>query len=126
MVIRELVPARRAWHGSLITEMAVAMVFLLAVIIPLAYSFAREQKLVRASYLRTVAMEVVDGEMEILVAGEWRAFQSGTQSYSPARPVTNLPEGDFSLTINGKHLRLEWRAAKPGLGGKVIREVTVK
>ncbi len=113
-------------RGSLITEMAVAMAFLVAAILPLAYSFAREQKLMRASYLQTVAMEVVDGEMEILAAGEWRAFQPGRQIYSPVRPVANLPEGNFSLTINGRQLRLEWQAVNRDQGGKVIREVTLK
>jgi len=32
-----------------------------------------------ASYQRAVAMEIVDGEIEILAAGEWLAFKSGAQ-----------------------------------------------
>lgn len=113
-------------RGSLLTEMVIAMAFLTVVIVPLAYSFAREQKLLRVNYQHAVAMEVVDGEMEILAAGEWRAFQTGTQAYQPARATANLPAGKFRLTINGKHVRLEWHATERGQGGKVIREVTLK
>lgn len=126
MVNRTSGPARRRPRGALTTEMVISMAFLIVVILPLAYSFAREQILLRASYQQAVAMEIVDGEMEILAAGEWRAYPSGPQTYTPARRATNLPEGTFSLTINGKHLRLEWQAAEKNQGGKVIREVTLK
>lgn len=126
MVIHAARCKRAARRGSLVTEMVVGMAFLLVAIMPLAYSFARERRCVHASYQRTVAMEVVDGEMEILAAGEWRAFQPGTQTYTPARSTPNLPEGEFSITINGKQLRLEWHAMEKDLAGKVIREVTLK
>ena len=118
--------ARAARRASLIIEMVIGMAFLVVTILPLAYSFARELRFVRATYQRTVAMEVVDGEMEILAAGEWRAFQPGVQVYKPAHNTTNLPDGTFSLTIAGKHLRLEWQATEKDQGGKVIREVTLK
>jgi len=50
-------------------------------VLPLAYSVASEKRLARASYQRAVAMEIVDGEIEILAAGEWLAFKSGAQDY---------------------------------------------
>ena len=114
-------------RGILMTELAVAMAIILMVVLPLAFSIGHEQKLLRAYYNRAVAMEIVDGEMEVLVAGEWHAFQEGAQSYPvSAEAAKNLPPGAFKLTITGKHLRLEWLPQKKYQGGKVIREVTVK
>ncbi len=94
----------------LATELIVAMSILVLAMMPLAYSFAQEQKLVRNSYRRAVAMELIDGEMEILMAGEWRAFNPGAQPYSfHAASATNLPPGKATLTITGRHLRLDWQ-----------------
>jgi len=51
-------------------------------IMPLAFSYVRETRLLRAEYFRGVAMEIVDGEMEILAAGEWRDLPDGSQPYA--------------------------------------------
>src|SRR5258708_34004562 len=64
-------------NGFLMTEMLVALAILLGALLPLAYSLASEKRLARAAYQRAVAMELVDGEMEILAAGEWRAMPAG-------------------------------------------------
>lgn len=119
---------RRLHHtrGSLSTEMVVAMAFMLAAILPLALALAKDQRYLKANYLHAVAMAAVDGEMEILVAGEWQAFPSGTQPYEPLKRPVNLPPGKFDLTITGKHLRLAWNPADRGQGGPVIREVDLK
>jgi hypothetical protein len=66
---------------------------------------------------------VVDGEMEILRAGEGRAFKEGTQTYSVQNPsATNLPPGRFVLTRQDRHLRLQWLPAAKNQGGIVTRE----
>ncbi|MBM3832729.1 MAG: hypothetical protein FJ403_05540 [Verrucomicrobia bacterium] len=49
--------------GSLTVELVVAMGILAAVMIPVGFSFAYEQKLCRAYYLAAVVMEIIDGEM---------------------------------------------------------------
>jgi hypothetical protein len=109
------------------TELLVAMALMTGALLPLAYSVASEKRLARASYQRAVAMEIVDGEMEVLAAGEWRAFRLGTQEYQPrARSVTNLPTGKFALTVRTNLVRLEWRPAVKDHGGAVVREVAVK
>ena len=114
-------------RGMLMTELVVAMAIILVAVLPLAFSIGHEQKLLRVYYDKAIAMEIVDGEMEVLAAGEWRAFQEGTQSYSvSAEAAKNLPPGEFKLTITGKHLRLEWLPQNKYQGSKVIREVTVK
>jgi hypothetical protein len=72
-------------------------------------------------------MELIDGEMEILLAGEWHSFADGTQPYMlHADTSTNLPPGKTTLTITGKHLRLDWMPATKRPGGEVVREADVK
>jgi hypothetical protein len=94
--------------------------------VPLAYSFTRERQVLKVEYLRSVADEIVDGEMEILAAGASRNFPDGSQIYPVnARAAAALPPGHFELTKTGKHLRLEWIPdARRGIGA-VIRETTL-
>ena len=77
-------------------ELLVAMALLVGALLPLAYSIVSEKRLARAYYQRAVAMEIVDGEMETLAAGEWATFSSGIHEY-PVRAgaATNLPPGRF-------------------------------
>ena len=121
MVIR---PPRR--RGFLVAELVVAISVLAVAMIPLAYSFNLEQKLVRANYDHVVAMEIVDGEIELLHAGEWRSWPEGTHDYPvTALSAKNLPPGKFILTRAPGLIRLEWTPAKRGAGGKVRREITI-
>ena len=114
-------------RGALMTEMVVAMALLLFTLMPLAYSLAKEQRYLRACYQRAVAMEFVDGELEVLLAGDWRAFKDGVQPYQPRGwALTNLPPGKFELTVAGSTLRLEWLPDVKDHGGKVVREATAK
>ena len=108
-------------------ELMVAVALLLGVFLPLAYSFISERRLARAYYNRAVAMEIVDGEMEALVAGEWRAFQPGTHDYKVhSAAATNLPPGRFSLTVQPNKLRLRWQPAIKDAGGSVTREARIQ
>ena len=109
------------------TEMVMAMAILAIAMVPLGYSVNSDARLFRATYQRAVAMEIVDGEIEILAAGEWRNFPEGAHSYTVhAKAASNLPAGQFQLTRTGQHLRLEWSSAKKQGIGPVIREVDVK
>lgn len=115
---------QRAW---LMVELLAAMVLLGAAMIPLAYSLASEKRLARAYYQRVVAMEIVDGEMEVLAAGDWRRYPKGKSEYPvSAAAASNLPEGRFILEINERWVRLEWQPATRHHGGKVAREVRVQ
>lgn len=114
-------------NGFTVTELMVAMAILLLAMMPLAYSFTQEQKILRNSYRRAVAIELVDGEMEILLAGEWHSFSQGQQPYAfHAASAANLPPGNTTLTITGKHLRLDWKPAQKSSGGEVVREADAK
>ena len=68
--------------GLLTTEMVVALAIISLAVFPLAFSMSQEQKYFRACYHRAVAVEIVDGEMEVLLAGEWKSFKDGKQGLS--------------------------------------------
>jgi hypothetical protein len=72
-------------------------------------------------------MEIVDGEMEVLLAGGWRDFTTGIHSYPVhAHAGQNLPDGQFQLTIQTNLVRLAWQPAEKNHGGAVVREVAWK
>ena len=110
-------------RGSLMIELVVALGILTAAVIPLAYSFIQEQHVCRVYYWRAVAMEIVDGEMEILAAGDWHNFKEGTNPHVvTAEAAKNLPPSKFVLGVRGRQLRLEWRPDSPRNGAPVVRE----
>ena len=111
-------------RGMLCAEMIISMGILAAVLIPLAYQLERDVRLCHAYYQDAVAMELVDGEMEILAAGEWRAFPKGVQPYAvQAQAATNLPPGRFLLTVSEEKVRLEWKPDKARRARPVVREI---
>ncbi len=123
----KLFRARRRQAAMLMTELMVAIAFLTIAVLPLALSFAKEHQYLRNCYQRAVAVELVDGEMELLVAGEWQRYPNGQHVLTPTgSAVINLPPGTLQLTVNEKHLRLEWQPAARNGGGSVIREATRK
>jgi hypothetical protein len=117
----------RRTSGFLEVDLVVGLAILTLAVLPLGYSFARERQVLKMEYCRSVANEIVDGEMEILAAGDWKNIPDGSQSYAVhANVLASLPPGHFQLTKTGNHLRLEWSPdGKRGLGA-VVRETTVK
>jgi len=127
MVISQLSTLDHQRSGSLMVELLVAVALVIGGLFPLAYSFATERRLARSYYQRAVAMEIVDGEMEVLLAGQWRAFPTGTHDYRlDAGAATNLPPGRFVLTVQPDNLRLRWQPALKDRGGPVTREAMLK
>lgn len=109
--------------GFLTAELVVAIAILAAVMLPLGGMWFHEARMLRTYYRDAVAMEILDGEMEVLAAGEWRSFLEGRQELKPsATAAKNLPPGKFILTKQPKLLRLEWL---PERGRKQVREVTL-
>lgn len=126
-MVTRIVQTRARSGGSLMIELLAAMALLTAALLPLAYSVTSEQRLARAMYQRSLAMEIVDGEMEWLAAGGWRAFTNGVSGYRVnAAAATNLPPGRFILSVAPPKVRLEWRPEVKRHGGAVVREVMVK
>ena len=105
----------------------VAMAILALAVLPVGFAYEHQMQLLKVEYSRGVAIEIVDGEMEILAAGGWKNFPDGSQNYSVhAAAAASLPPGHFQLTKTANHLRLEWTADKRQGFGVVVREVTVK
>jgi hypothetical protein len=115
-----------ARRGFLQVDLVAALAIFAIGMAPLAYSFARERQVLKIEYLRSVADEIVDGEMEVLAAGAGRDFPDGSQIYPVhCRAAAALPPGHFELTRTGNHLRLAWIPdARRGVGA-VIRETTL-
>jgi hypothetical protein len=114
-----------AQRGALITELLIAMALLTGLLLPIAYSTAAERRVARSIYERAVAIEIVDGEMEALLAGERQAFSPGTHNYEVhSHALTNLAPGQFLLTVATNRVRLEWKPGTKQHGGSVVREVT--
>ncbi len=104
-------------------ELLAAMAILAGVAVPLGWSLASERTLARSLYQRAVAMEILDGELEVLLAGEWRAFGTGTREYEVhSQAATNLPPGTFTLTVDSKRVHLEWTPTAKHHGGAISRE----
>jgi hypothetical protein len=120
---------RKIWRarGFLEIDMMVGLAILTLALVPLGYSFAREQHVLKIEYCRGVADEIVDGEMEILAAGAAKDLPDGTQNYPvQAAAASQLPPGHFQLTKTGSHLRLEWLPDKRLGFGAVARETLLK
>ena len=114
-------------RGFFEIDLAVGLAILMVAILPLGYSFVRERRALKIEYCRSIADEIVDGEIEILAAGAARDLPEGTQVYSvQAQAATQLPPGHFQLTKTSHSLRLEWTPnARRGLGA-IVREITLK
>jgi hypothetical protein len=114
------VPSDR--RGFLQADLVVALILLTATILPLAYSFVAEQRALRHGYERAVAMQLVDGEMERLVAGAWREYPAGTNRLAlTGNAAVNLASREATLILTDQLIRLEWQPLnRPG--GRVIRE----
>lgn len=109
--------------GSMMIELMMALTIVVGILLPLGFSFVDEQHVCRVYYWRAVAMEAVDGEMEVLAAGEWRAYPEGSRPYTVhTESIQNLPRGQFILTVHGSRLRLEWRPDRIRFGAPVVRE----
>ena len=119
--------SRISERAALMTELVIAIAVLATATLPLSVSFLHEQKLVRNCYYRAVAMEIIDSEMEILAAGEWRAFPEGAENYLVrAEAAKNLPPGKFRLSKKARTLRLEWMPQLRAKGIQVFREWAIQ
>jgi hypothetical protein len=118
---------RRRTRGFLEIDMMVGLAILTLALVPLGYSIARERHVLKIEYCRSVADEIVDGEMEILAAGAAKDLPDGTQNYPvQAAASSQLPPGHFQLTKTGSNLRLEWLPDKRLGIGAVARETLLK
>jgi len=108
-------------RGMLMAEFSAAIAIFALVVFTSAAPAAMEQALVRRETSRAVAMEIVDGEMEILAAGAWRKYGVGTHEYAvPHASTKALPPGRFVLAVTDSKVSLEWHELKAN-GREIMR-----
>ena len=114
-------------RGFLQFDMVVGLAILTIAVMPLGFSFMRERQALFTEYRRCVINELVDGEMEILVAGAARNLPDGPQTLPvQSQAMNRLPAGHFQLNKSGNHLQLAWLPdEKCGLSA-ITRETTLK
>jgi len=125
MVIRRGIERRSA--GVFLIEAMVGIAILVLATVPLSVWLMTDARSFRDTYRRAIAVELVDGETEILAAGDWRNYAEGTNvCHVRGDASANLPEGQFLVIRHGDRLRLEWRGANKSSIGIVAREIIVK
>jgi hypothetical protein len=108
-------PRRTPNHGNIQMDLIAAIAVLAIAILPLGFGILHHRTLVRDATTRAVVLELLDGEMEVLAAGEHRSFQEGTHPYAlTGAAALNLPQGSCLLTrapqpLGGIELHLEWK-----------------
>ena len=108
-------------------DVAIAITFLALVFIPLSVSSSGELDLARRHYFEAVALQLIDGEMDVLLAGERRKYTPGEHRIKPVgESVQNLPEGEFVLSVQDQKLTLAWVPKKLAKWGRVDRVVQLK
>ena len=108
-------------------DVAVAITVLALVFIPLSISSSGDLDLARRHYFEAVALQLIDGEMDVLLAGERRKYILGEHRITPVgEAVQNLPEGEFVLTVHDQKLTLAWVPKKLAKWGRVERVVQLK
>ena len=108
-------------------DVAIALTVLALVFIPLSMSSSGGLDLTRRHYFEAVALQLIDGEMDVLLAGERRKYTTGEHRIKPVgESVHNLPEGEFVLTVHDQKLTLAWVPTKRAKWGRVERVVELK
>ena len=108
-------------------DVAIALTVLALVFIPLSVSSSGGLDLARRHYFEAVALQLIDGEMDVLLAGERRKYTPGEHQIKPVgEAVQNMPEGEFVLTVHDQKLTLAWVPTKRAKWGRVERVVELK
>jgi hypothetical protein len=122
MVIQPHPSSRR--RGVFEVDMLVALALLFVVAIPLMCSFATDARALRAHYEHAVAMECLDGELEILAAGGWRNHPLGTNEITlSGGAAKNLHPATARIIREPHMVRVEWQPA--GRSAVFRREVAL-
>ncbi|HEX7653303.1 MAG TPA: hypothetical protein VF607_07345 [Verrucomicrobiae bacterium] len=118
---------RSGCRGFLQIDLVAALVLLTIALIPVGFAFQRERHLLQVEYQRAAIDELVDGELELLVAGGAQIIPAGEQPYlMHSRILSHLPPGHFQLTRTERHLQLAWLPDEKAGVSAVVREATLK
>jgi hypothetical protein len=122
MVILTAAKSPSRQRGMLSTDFAIAIIILMVAVIPLMLLYVQEFRMARALYHRAAVMAVVDGEMEVLIAGAWKSLPEGTSMHELSQGIIqDLPPGILRATRTPTEIRLEWTPNERHRGGQVAR-----
>jgi hypothetical protein len=113
-------------RGSALLEISIAFVLFGLVSIGCWTMLIRGSTLLRSHCQRSIVSQILDGEMEMLKAGEWRAFPPGVHIYPvDCFSASSLPDGAFTLRRDDRKLVLEWKAVSAHVKMQVRREMNL-
>ena len=108
-------------------DVAVAIVILMLVFIPLTVTSSSKLDLARRHHVEAVVLQLIDGEIDVLLAGEQEKYNFGEHRITPAGEAAgDLPKGEFILTLKEKQLSLAWVPIKLAKWGRIERGVNLK
>lgn len=108
-------------------DVAVAIAILMLVFIPLTVTSSGKLDLARRHHVEAVVLQLIDGEIDVLLAGELKKYKAGEQRITPSGDVVEmLPKGDFVLTVKEKQLELVWVPVKLSKWGRIERAVNLR
>lgn len=123
--------SRARIRGHLQVDLLTAIGLVVLGVLPLGFGFVHHRKLVRDATTRAIVLELLDGEMEVLAAGEHRSFTNAVQAFPlKGAAVLNLPPGSCTLTRSvpanaGIDLALEWKPEHTGTLQPVRRALRI-
>ena len=104
-----------------------AVSILMLLFIPFGVTSSGKLDLARRQHFEAVALQMIDGELDVLLAGERQKYPLGEHKITPpGEAVKTLPVGEFILIVKEKQLFLAWVPEKEAKWGRVEREVTLK
>jgi len=105
----------------------VAIAILMLVFIPLTVTSSSKLDLARRHHVEAVVLQLIDGEIDVILAGEREKYNFGEHRITPAgEAAEDLPKGDFILTLKKNQLSLVWIPVKPAKWGRIERKVNLK
>ncbi len=107
-------------------DLVVAMFLMVAALMPLGMTLAKDSELYRAWSLRARAMTVVDGELEVLAAGVWKEYGPGEHELVPKSGAELSGYGSFRVLVDAESIQVRWIPGKKYRGGTIVRTAVIK
>ena len=112
--------SRLAKHLAFIQlDLMLAVSILMLLFIPFGVTSSGKLDLARRQHFEAVALQMIDGELDVLLAGERQKYPLGETP--PGEAVKTLPVGEFILIVKEKQLFLAWVPEKEAKWGRVER-----
>ena len=108
-------------------DLMLAVSILMLLFIPFGVTSSGKLDLARRQHFEAVALQMIDGELDVLLAGERQKYPLGEHKITPpGAAVKTLPVGEYILVVKENQLSIAWVPEKEAKWGRVEREVTLK